>query len=83
MAAARPVVASALPGLAELVQDGRTGFLVPPGQKVDFSRKTKLLLDHPQLAQELGLAGQRFVTTHHDSRNLARRFDALYRRLAA
>src|SRR5262245_14695656 len=38
MAAGRPVVASRLPGLAEIVVDGQTGFLVPPGLQPEWAR---------------------------------------------
>ena len=53
MAAARPVVASRLPGLAEIVREGETGFLVPPSDKVALARQTRLLLDDPALRRRL------------------------------
>jgi glycosyltransferase involved in cell wall biosynthesis len=61
MAAGRPVVASHLPGLAELVVEGQTGYLVRPGDKVELARKTRLLLDHPDLARQMGEAGRHRV----------------------
>jgi len=59
MAAARPVVASRWPGLAEVIADGETGLLVPPGDKAALARQTRLLLDDPALARRLGEAGRR------------------------
>jgi glycosyltransferase involved in cell wall biosynthesis len=59
MAAGRPVVASRLPELAEVVADGETGFLVPSGDKATLARQTRLLLDDPALAQRFGEAGRR------------------------
>src|SRR5262249_47302728 len=59
MAAGRPVVANALPGLAELVVDGQTGSLVKPGDKPQRARATRLLLDDPGRARALGEAGRR------------------------
>ncbi|HJT78841.1 MAG TPA: glycosyltransferase, partial [Gemmataceae bacterium] len=49
MAAGRPVVASRLPETAELVRDGETGLLVPPGDKAALARQTRRLLDDADL----------------------------------
>ncbi|MFO0929069.1 MAG: glycosyltransferase [Gemmataceae bacterium] len=62
MAAGRPVIASRQPGLSELVVDGETGFLVPPGDKTERCRLTRTLLADPVLAQTMGAAGRRRVT---------------------
>lgn len=49
MAAARPLVASRLPGLDEVIEDGLTGILVSPGDASEFARAaTALLTDVPQ-----------------------------------
>jgi glycosyltransferase involved in cell wall biosynthesis len=61
MAAGRPVVASRLPGLEEVVVDGQTGFLVTPGDKADLARQTRILLDHPDARQRMGEAARRHV----------------------
>jgi glycosyltransferase involved in cell wall biosynthesis len=64
MAASLPVVASRLPGLAELIVEGQTGYLVGRGDKVELARKTRLLLDQPDLAREMGAAGRCRVRDH-------------------
>jgi glycosyltransferase involved in cell wall biosynthesis len=56
--AARPVVASAVQGLREIVDDGRTGLLVPPGDAVALAAAVARLLDDPVLARELATAGR-------------------------
>ncbi len=61
MAAGRPVVASRLPGLAEVIDDGRTGYLVTPGDKAELCRQTRILLEHAELRREMGEAGKRRV----------------------
>jgi glycosyltransferase involved in cell wall biosynthesis len=58
MAAGRPVVASRLPELAEVVVEGVTGYLVAPGSKPELARQTRLLLDDPELARLFGTAGR-------------------------
>lgn len=61
MAAGRPVVASRLPDLAEIIEDGETGLLVEPNDKVALARQTRLLLDDPQRRQRMGASGRRRV----------------------
>ena len=59
MAAGRPVIASRWPGLAELVVDAETGYLVEPGNKIALAQKTRQLLGDPGLRRRLGAAGRR------------------------
>lgn len=64
MAAGRPVVASRLSDLAEIVVDGETGFLVEPDNKAALARQTRLLLDDPPRRQQMGEAGRQRVQRH-------------------
>jgi glycosyltransferase involved in cell wall biosynthesis len=59
MAAGRPVVASAVGGLNEVVEDGATGVLVPPGSPARLGAALDGLLGDPSLRDALGLAGRR------------------------
>jgi glycosyltransferase involved in cell wall biosynthesis len=61
LAAGRPIVASDLPHLRDLISDGETGFLVPAGDKIALARKTRTLVLDPALRQRMGEAGQRHV----------------------
>lgn len=54
MAMGKPVVASRLGGPIEIIQDGETGFLVPPGDPEKLGRRIIELLSTPALAQRLG-----------------------------
>ncbi|MGW6131955.1 glycosyltransferase family 4 protein [Cellulomonas sp. NPDC055163] len=58
MLASRPVVASRVQGLAEVVDDGRTGLLVPPGDAAALAQAVASLLDDPARAHELAAAGR-------------------------
>jgi glycosyltransferase involved in cell wall biosynthesis len=58
MTAGLPVIASALPGLDELVEEGRTGFLVPPANADALRRTIHKLASDPGLASELGRAAR-------------------------
>ena len=61
MACARPVIASALPALAELVQDGITGRLVPASNPERLADVIGSLIANPGLRSDLGTAGRRQV----------------------
>jgi len=57
MAAARPVVATAVNAVPNIVVAGETGLLVPPGRPELLSRALRHLIDNPALAARLGAAG--------------------------
>lgn len=78
MSVARPVVASRLPGLAEIVDDGVSGFLIPPGAKVALARQTRLLLENGELRRRLGSAAQERAARHFAAADMVRRFAELY-----
>ena len=59
MASGRPVVASAVGGLLDLVEDGETGLLVPPGDVERLRAALQHLLEDAALRRKLGAAGRR------------------------
>lgn len=61
LASARPVVASELPALAEIVYDGRTGLLVPPEDPAALADALTTLLDDPYLSRVMGTSGRKHV----------------------
>jgi glycosyltransferase involved in cell wall biosynthesis len=64
MASALPVVATAVSGTRQVMIDGDTGFLVPPGDAPALARAIVELLSDPARASEMGVAGRRRVVTH-------------------
>jgi glycosyltransferase involved in cell wall biosynthesis len=60
MGLAKPVVATAVGGNAELVKDGGTGFLSPPGDPEALARKIVTLLRDQDLRTRMGLKGRAF-----------------------
>jgi glycosyltransferase involved in cell wall biosynthesis len=77
MAAARPVIASAAGGLADIVLHGETGLLVPPGDAGALRAALAQLLAAPGLQARLGEAGRRRAEEYRASR-IAPRVEAAY-----
>lgn len=61
LALARPVVATRIPGVTEIVQHGFTGLLVPPRDAVTLAHAITWLLNDQKLAGRLGQAGRKVV----------------------
>ena len=58
MACGKPVVASAVGGLRDVVVDGETGLLVPPGDVQALHEALRTLLSNPSLRAQMGAAGR-------------------------
>jgi L-malate glycosyltransferase len=61
-----PVVASRVGGLPEVVVDGKTGILVPPGDTKALAGALDELIASPELRDRLGRAGRAFVEEHYE-----------------
>ena len=53
MVSGRPVIASRIGGLADIVVDGATGMLVPPGDVGALRDAIQYLLDHPDVRERI------------------------------
>jgi len=82
MAAGRPVVAYAMGGPKEIVVDGETGLLVPPGDYEALGRATLALLRDPDRRRELGEAARARVVAHYDAHDVARRVEGVFLQVA-
>ncbi|HEY6224636.1 MAG TPA: glycosyltransferase family 4 protein [Gemmatimonadales bacterium] len=58
MGAGKPVIASKEGGVPELVEDGRTGVLIPSGDIAAFAAALRRLLDDQPLRRRMGSAGR-------------------------
>lgn len=68
----RPVVASRISGLAEVVEDGKTGLLVPPAEPGHWAHAILRLLSDPAEARTMGEAGARTIAERCDPDAIAR-----------
>jgi len=77
-AAGVPVVATAVGGIPEIVDDGVDGLLVAPGSVDGFAAALARLLDQPSLARAMGAAGRRNVLARNTSAAMVREVATLY-----
>ena len=66
MASRIPVIATQVAGVPELVQDGVSGFIVPPGDVDSLTDRLERLFADPALCARMGEAGRLQVLAQHD-----------------
>ena len=76
-----PVVAGASGGVADIVEDGVTGRLAPPGDLERFAAAVRDLLDDPAARSRMGAAARDKVLRQHDLRAAAVRRGAMVEQL--
>lgn len=77
-AAGRPVVATGVGGVTDVIQDGKTGFVVPYGDPEPVSDAVARLLASPELQKEFGQRGRVFVAERFSGSRLADDMTSLY-----
>ena len=83
LACERPVVATSIEGMPELVLDGETGVLVPPRSPEALAGALLRVLGDPLTAQAMARAGRKRVEAHFSLRAKLDATETLYRRLVA
>lgn len=82
MACGRPVIGSRIGGIPEVIDDGGTGLLVPPGDAAALAAACLRILGDGDLADRMGAAGrEEALATHGWSDGLGRYLE-LFRRIA-
>ena len=82
MAARRPVVATAVGGVAEIVADGQSGYVTPPGDAAALAERVQRLLLDPALASALGAAGRILAEANFRRDRVGRQYLAMLRYIA-
>jgi D-inositol-3-phosphate glycosyltransferase len=83
MACGRPVIGSAVGGISFTVEDGETGFLVPPRDPEALATRLEDLLTQPRLRERMGRAARRRVEARFTWPVVARRTGDLYEQVTA
>ena len=79
MAMGLPVVVTDISAIPELVQDGKTGLLVPPGQPRQLAEAMLRMLTDGELRSRVIAAGKQRVVREFDNRQLIRELAEVYR----
>jgi glycosyltransferase involved in cell wall biosynthesis len=78
MYTARPIVATPVYGVKEMIRDGETGLVVPPGDPAALAAAIERLADDPALAARLGAAARARALAVMDSRRMVTAIHQLY-----
>jgi glycogen synthase len=78
MACETAVVASAVGGIVEVVEDGKTGILVEPSRPDALAEAITQVLANPERAREMGRAGRRRVEAQFSWTSIAERTEQVY-----
>jgi len=83
LAAGRPVVATRVGGVPDVIREGEDGFLVEPGDVDGLAERLARLAADPELRARLGAAGRARVIPRYSVERLVDDIDLLYRSLLA
>lgn len=75
----RPVIASSVGGIVDIVQNNQTGLLVPEKDSAALKEAITKILREPELGNNLGKMGAEFVEKNFNWNEIAKKVDALYR----
>jgi glycosyltransferase involved in cell wall biosynthesis len=76
-----PVIATNVAGVPEIITDGETGILVPPGDVGALSRAMDLVLSGPALAASLGRCGRESVEARFSKQRMLEEMRSIYSEL--
>ncbi|MBV9468169.1 MAG: N-acetyl-alpha-D-glucosaminyl L-malate synthase BshA [Abitibacteriaceae bacterium] len=76
-----PSVATRVGGIPEVIDDQRTGVLVPFGDANTLARRVEELIQNPSRRSAMGRAAQQFARGHFAADIIVPRYEALYRRV--
>jgi glycosyltransferase involved in cell wall biosynthesis len=82
MAAGVPVIATTVGGIPEIISDGRSGFLVPPGDAKALAAAILEVLEFPRRAADMARIAQANVLDKFSSEGMARNYTRLYEEAA-
>lgn len=74
----KPVIASRIGGIPEIVDDGVTGLLFEPGNEGELAEKTRYLWERPVLCQKMGEAGRKKALSEYSPEIYYERLMAVY-----
>jgi glycosyltransferase involved in cell wall biosynthesis len=74
-----PLISTPVGGTAEIVLEGKTGFLTPLDDVPALAERICTLLEHRDLSAQFGRAARDHVITHFSTNMMVKRYEAVYR----
>jgi glycosyltransferase involved in cell wall biosynthesis len=81
MAAGLPVISTPVGAIPEVIEDGRNGFLIPPGDYQALAEKILLILGNAELQSAMSRANRGKIRKEYLPELAASHFDCIYRKL--
>jgi glycosyltransferase involved in cell wall biosynthesis len=78
MAYAKPIVATDVGGIPDVITNGESGLLVPPEDPVSLSKAIVYLLAHPEIAREMGRKGEARLRERFTLERMVQQHESLY-----
>ena len=82
MALEKPIVATKVGGIPEIITDGVTGFLVPPKDFKALAEKISYLLKNPELAKTMGKTGRKYIQERFNDKEAILEHENLYKEIS-
>ena len=79
MAASRPIVASRVGGIPEIIEDGVEGYLVEPMDVNNLAERCRRLIESPDVARKMGEQGRKRVDSEFSATAMADRVVSVYK----
>lgn len=73
-----PVIVSDFPGARVTIENGRTGYVTRPGDPEELANRIQELLDNPQKARAMGMAGRERAVKLYDWRKIGDKLEKIY-----
>jgi glycosyltransferase involved in cell wall biosynthesis len=81
MACGRPVVATAVSGALDVVEDGVNGLLISPHAPDQMAQAISRLLERPEHGQQLGNAARKTIEARYSWQEVSQKYIAQYKQL--
>jgi len=78
MVQGKPIIATKVGGIPELVEEGKNGFLVPPQDADALSTAMIKLIEHPELRERMGQQSRAIAGAQFDLNKMVKDIESLY-----
>jgi len=81
MSAGLPVISTSVGGIPEIIENGKTGILLPPRNSDELAKAIIYLLSNPNQIHKMGVQGKKVISEKFNTSEFIKRFEAVYKNL--